>query len=383
VEVLSGADTLKDGWVLRIGAHTDNNTGLSVWKRWPVLCKRFPLSTANLKVFSPYGGLVYLENPEFKNCHSIRVRIEGAIEAPRFDLTEPEAEAKWLGSRDAPGPWADLCGRHISFTVPSSSVRHLGNPSEALCIWDRVVVAHSELRGNDPSTIRHQWVVADAQPVAGYMHAGYPIVTMMDVVDPKTPSNFLLNPEHVVSDGCWGMFHELGHNFQRSSWTFRGCGEVTCNIFTLHAMEVIAGKQPWIHEWLGNQLKKIQKALESENPYDVWVKDPGVGLGIYAQLQHCFGWDAYKKVFAHYEALDDRKQPKGDDNQLKYWVQVFSETVGYNLCPLYEFWGFKLPDSLTQSLKQPPFLPDDEMTRMQPKRVEFLAGIYPGLVRQP
>ena len=54
-------------------------------------------------------------------------------------------------------------------------------------------------------------------------------MTMMDVADPKRPDLFLLNPDVVLEKGCWGMFHELGHNFQRDWWTFEGTGEVsTC-----------------------------------------------------------------------------------------------------------------------------------------------------------
>ena len=382
VDVLSDPETLKDGWVLRIGSHTDNNTHLAQWKRWPKLCKRFNLTSAHLETFSPYGGLIYLENPNFPDARSIKVKIEGALEAPRFDVTAPDAREQWLACRDAPGPWADLCGRHISFTMPSSSVRQLDDPSLALYVWDQVVEAHCSLRTTDTSEFRHQWVVCDAQPVAGYMHAGYPIVTMMDVADPQNPNKFQLNPEQILNDGSWGMFHELGHNMQRNPWTFQGTGEVTCNIFTLHAMEVVSNQKPWIHEWLFGKMTAMEQALQKENPYEDWVKKAGVALGIYAQLQHCFGWDAYKTVFKHYEALEESQQPEGTENKINYWVELFSNTVGYNLSPLYEFWGFSLPESVRQGLNLPPFLPDDEMTQLAPIRVESLINAYPGLVRQ-
>ncbi|CAF4539274.1 unnamed protein product, partial [Rotaria magnacalcarata] len=40
---------------------------------------------------------------------------------------------------------------------------------------------------------------------------------------------------------------------QRDWWTFDGTGEVTVNIFTLHAMNIICHIQPWIHPWLDEQ----------------------------------------------------------------------------------------------------------------------------------
>ena len=179
------------------------------------------------------------------------------------------------------------------------------------------------------------------------------------------------------------MFHELGHNMQRRVWTPKGTGEVTCNIFTLHAMEVIAGQKPWIHEWLAKQMPKIKKALDSDNPYKTWMESPGVALGVYAQLQNCFGWQAYKDVFAHYETLAESQKPKSEQEELDYWVKVFSETVRYNLCPLYDLWGLPVGEETRKELASlPAYLPDDEMTQMAPDRVKMVEQNYSGVIRK-
>ena len=344
--------------------------------------KRRDIDVASFKLFSPYGGLIYLESPGFKKPHSISVRISGAMEAPLFDLTADDYLKKWQESvASTSAPWADICGKYISFTMPTSSVKDIKDPTEVMETWDRVVKTHYELRGNDVEKERHQWIVCDVQPVAGYMHSGYPIVTMMDVSKPQNTDKFLLNNESVLSEGRWGMYHELGHNMQRRFWTFKGTGEVTCNIFSLHAMDVVSNKKPWIHEWLAKHLPKMKKALNSNDPYEQWQKSPGIALGVYAQLQHSFGWEAYKTVFAHYEALDNSDKPKGDKEEISYWIEIFSNTVGYNLCPLFEFWGFKIPGPLRKKLTQTPFLPDDEMTALAPDRIKMILKDYPNAVR--
>ena len=123
-------------------------------------------------------------------------------------------------------------------------------------------------------------------------------------------------------------------------------------------------------------------ALANDNPYNAWVVNSGVGLGIYAQLQHCFGWEFYKQVFAHYEALAETDQPKGNENQIAYWIEQCSKVANYNLSPLFEFWGFTVQDSVKVKLNLlPPFLPDDEMTQLAPHRVEMIQMAYPELVR--
>jgi hypothetical protein len=43
-------------------------------------------------------------------------------------------------------------------------------------------------------------------PVVGYMHSGYPIVTMLDVVDPQN-NDFIFNMTTLKTRGLWGLFH--------------------------------------------------------------------------------------------------------------------------------------------------------------------------------
>ena len=133
------------------------------------------------------------------------------------------------------------------------------------------------------------------------MHCGYPIVTHLDVADPSN-KDFLFNHKE-LQKGFWGSFHELGHNMQEKPWTFDGTVEVTCNIFTLHAMETVCGQKPWIHSWLRNQLDAAQKYLTNGAVFETWKHEAGVGLCIYAQLVHTFGWSSYKSVFQRYVVL--------------------------------------------------------------------------------
>lgn len=48
--------------------------------------------------------------------------------------------------------------------------------------------------------------------------SGYPIVTHMDVSEPKS-KDFLFNSEQLETKGAWGLFHELGHNMQQGWWS--------------------------------------------------------------------------------------------------------------------------------------------------------------------
>lgn len=118
--------------------------------------------------------------------------------------------------------------------MPRASFRTVNDPLPILNEYDKIYLAYHDLRGSKPEEKRKQFIIADIKPSAGYMHSGYPIVTMLDVVDPKD-EYFEFNITTLKTKGHWGLFHEIGHNMQRGWWTPSGTGEVTVNIFSLKA----------------------------------------------------------------------------------------------------------------------------------------------------
>ncbi|XP_078616171.1 TRPM8 channel-associated factor 1-like [Branchiostoma floridae x Branchiostoma japonicum] len=345
-------------WKLRVGAHTDRLSNHHTLHRWPNISVVTNLNHET-QLFSPYGGNIYLESP--KEPSLLSITLENVVEAPWFDLTKPETVNNWQVSCQSPGLWAELAGRHIIFTLPSTCLKDGLNPTEMLMFWDRIVQSHHDLRGTDPSDFRRERVVADSQPCAGYMHSGYPIVTHLDIAEKDSDAS-VLNMSLLKTKGNWGLFHELGHNMQRDAWTFEGTTEVTCNIFSLHAMHTIVGIDPWHHPWLRNQWKDICQYLKKPC-YRAWKEKPGVGLGVYAQLVHHFGWEPFKKVFRQYAR--EVNPPSDNQDKIDGWVVRFSKTVRQNLVPLFEFWGLSVRDSAKAEVSELPWiLPEDEITSM-------------------
>ncbi|CAH1791856.1 unnamed protein product, partial [Owenia fusiformis] len=268
---------------------------------------------------------------------------------------------------------------YIIFTLPAESVRHIDDPGEVIKYWDSVVEAHHELRTTNPGEQRRERVVCDIQPSAGYMHAGYPIVTMLDVGEPKS-DKFLFNLPQLVTNGSWGLFHELGHNMQRKAWTFEGTGEVTCNIFTVHAMDKLCGIKPIDSDAIiaHNRKQKIKAYIENGPDFAEWKKQPFVALGIYIQLAHHFGWGPYRRVFAVYEAMSNSELPNTTESKLDRWYVEFSKAVGLDLRVLFEFWGLPLSNMTWECIKgNPMWFPDDVLTKLVPTRVESLMEKYP------
>ncbi len=327
------------GWSVRIGAHTDSIAHHEAWKRWPSVSRRFELTGAETRVANPFGGLLYLEAGPGAAA-PVHLELDGVVEAPFFDLRRPGAAEAWVEERAAPAPWAEIAGEHLILTVPAAAVRELDDAGRLARFWDAVMEAHHTLAAR-PLPARPERFVADAQISAGYMHAGYPVMTWLDVTRPSAGSPFGLtvDAERLERDGSWGHYHELGHNLQRPDWTFAGTGEVTCNLFSLHAGEVLNGIEPWENPWLEAQKRHAAAYFEEGAPFAKWQGSPGLALLMYAQVQKDFGWEPFIAAFAEYEALAPGERPRGEQQKRDQWMVRLSRAVGRDLGPFFAVWG--------------------------------------------
>jgi hypothetical protein len=332
-----------EGWSIRIGCHKDTLWHKDSWKRWPEISHVTSLQEQQ-KVATPWGGLVYCiaEN----NTSNIELTISGCVEAPLFDIDNP---TDWIAERQNPAPWAEIKGHHMILSVPSAAVRDLDNPEEVALFWDEVVSSHCELAGVEIPN-RPERFVADRQISAGYMHSGYPVMTWLDVATPENSKLArVVDVQDLKKRGSWGHFHELGHNRQRSWWTFAGTGEVTCNLFSLHAGEVLCGIEPWNNAWLQGQKPAAIQYLKDGADFSKWLSSPGIALVSYAQLQKEFGWRPITQVFSEYEAMSAHERPTDNQVKMDEWVRRMSIATNRDLREFYRSWGMPLSTGLLEN----------------------------------
>lgn len=322
------------GLAIRIGCHTDRLWSKPKWKRFPEISVERKIRAARTEFESPFGGPVYLVVPRNRSG-VIEVAIGGAVDAPWFvkDRTDPETWRKSI--RKAPAPWAELQAKRVVLSVPSEVVRELDDPQSLLEFWDEILDMCAEL-GARPLGGRPQRIVTDRQISAGYMHSGYPIMmgldvrrTLVDVAAMKAGRR----------GGIWGFWHELGHNHQRSEWTFDGTIEVTCNLFSLFVQERLTGVKPMDSRQLAPQRKQVEEFFARGAPFEQWKQRPFLALYMYAQIQQAFGWEVFQRVFADYGGADRRDLPKNDAEKRDQWLVRMSRATGRNLGPFFERWG--------------------------------------------
>lgn len=338
------------GLRIRIGAHTDTLWDKDQWSRVPEITVETPLTGTTTTLASPFGGPVYVVVP--KNCKlgHIEVNIDGAIQMPRFVLGTTTL-AEWKSRiRSFPAPWGELETSKVILTLPSRVLRDLDDPEAVMKFWDRILDAHATLATIPLERERPERLVADVQISAGYMHSGYPIMTHLDVDKAFVDVDSLSRGEKI-----WGFVHELGHNHQSGDWTFDGTGEVTCNLFSLYAIDTVckplAGKRG--HDAV-DKPPSVAAYLERGAKFDEWKRDPFLALQMYVQLEREFGWEAFKRVFAEYRGLAKEQRPRSDDEKRDQWMVRFSRTCGKNLGPFFKAWGVPTSDAARKSIAELP-----------------------------
>lgn len=350
------------GLALRIGAFTDETWHLENWTRAPSIWSRHPLGATAVIASNAFGGPVYVEVPQGAEPVRAVVRIAGAVEAPRFVLGETTLDAWRTRVRGLGAPYAELESATIALTVPSAAIRSLDDPEALLRFWDAVQDANADLAARPRARLYPERMVADRQIGYGYMHAGYPIMTHDDVQD------LVVDEPQLRRDGSWGHFHELGHNHQSGDWTFEGTGEVTVNLFTMHAYDRVLGLRS-VDGGAGNRARLTPERIRSTwEAYDAagrrfadWKADPFLALSMYIQLEQAFGWQAYTRAFAAYRSLADDERPRTDDDKRDRWLIEMSRATGRNLCPFFALWAIPVRQAACDAVAElPPWEPWDE-----------------------
>ncbi|MCG3129008.1 MAG: hypothetical protein CHACPFDD_03904 [Phycisphaerae bacterium] len=328
------ADAVGRGLEVRIGAHSDSLWHHDAWKRVPAITLQRRLSEQTTRVASAFGGLIYIDVPGKCAPGVVDVSISSALEAPFFVLGRTTLD-EWRQVRTRAAPWAELASDKLIITLPSSAVRALERPDEVMQFWDEICDAHATLATIPLKRARPERFVTDAQISAGYMHSGYPIMTHLDVVNTLVDVDRLRH-----GDGLWGFVHELGHNHQSGDWTFAGTGEVTCNLFSLHAIDTVCRPPPANRGHDGvDKPGDVAAYLREGARFERWQGDPFLALQMYVQLERAFGWETYKRLFAEYRALRANERPRDDDAKRDQWMTRFSRACGHNLGPFFEAWG--------------------------------------------
>ncbi|XP_032829879.2 TRPM8 channel-associated factor 2 [Petromyzon marinus] len=335
---------VKGGLQIQIGSHTDVLFGKKEpVLRHPAITRRFAVQEETLEVGSCWGGLIYVVVPKQSKLGAVDVVVDGAVQAPWFQLGKTGV-ADWQQTiRHYPAPWSEFENENVILTIPSTDARMVNNPESLMKLWNNIMQAVSTLSATPFPFSRPERFVADVQIVIGLMHSGYPI--MLQVSCTKG-----IIDEKCMIRGMWASIHELGHNQQRAAWEFPPhTTEATANLWSTYVHETVLGiAREKAHSALqpAKRVQRIKDHLKKGSKLTTW--SVWTCLETYLQLQEAFGWEAFMKIFAAYQRINT----KGLDNKgkMNLWAETFSKQVNKNLVPFFQKWGLPITDDVAKKL---------------------------------
>ncbi|MBS1700558.1 MAG: hypothetical protein JST12_02775 [Armatimonadetes bacterium] len=334
---------------LRIGGHRDTLWHLDKWERFPSITLEVPIRNGVGKAANPFGGLVYLV------CDKViptgTVEIEHVVQAPVYFLGQTSA-SEWKKIRTSGAPWGEVVANNCVVCVPSSVLKTLDDPKPVAEYWDEVVQQVEFLYSVPEGTNEERYQV-DRQISAGYMHSGYPIMTWEDVSAKFVDISILRGND---GDKNWGFYHEIGHNFQRPSWTWSGWGETTNNLYSLY------GGEHFNHDMSGGhgamkvdkREERMKTVLANPGKEEYFDMDPWYGLTFLRAIREEFGWKPFQTLFAEFRDLPRDQQPKSELEKHDQFLVRMSTILKRDLSRYLTAWGVPLSDDAKAKCHQYP-----------------------------
>lgn len=353
--------TVNRGLGVRIGSHTDTLWHLNKWERFPDISLYRKLDATTVRIASPFGGTLFIDVPQRARSRNavageVTITVANAVAAPRFvrGITD---NATWKRSiRSAPGPWAEMEGKRVILSVPSSAIRDLDDPEALMAYWDEVLDKCYALYAA-PLRQRPERYCVDRQISAGYMHSGYPIMTGDDVAKTFCDLTILRGTTGIKT---WGFYHEMGHNFQQPEWTWAPFGEVTNNLFSLYGTETLNSAKVGAHPAMtAAQIETRMKAVAAapgKQPY--YSSDPWYPLTMFWLIRQEFGWEPFTRLFAEFRQLPPNERPRSEREKHDQFLTRFSPLVGHDLSAYLTAWGIDTsPEARQKVANLPTWMP--------------------------
>lgn len=286
---------------VQVGAWTDNLSNIQNAPRDPIIYSRTQLAPGRNYLRNLYGGHIYIFAGRPVTT-PLDIVFTNVVKSPDFVLGET-TDAEWQTAiNNSCVPYLELRSKNLIFVVPRDYciARPIASPTDLMKEWDDAInidyylwegLAENPAEVIDKAPLLPWRVVQDIKPSAGYGHSGFPIVTYNDYgwFDEFT------NIAQIKGGGCWGTFHEIGHNNQQERyWSWSSLGETSNNLFSFkvaHRQEAVnPSAWPPTHPALPDMMPKAlafaaeSSAAKNFDGTDARINDPFARLTPFIQI---------------------------------------------------------------------------------------------------
>ena len=360
-----------EGLTLQIGVHTDNLTGKTPLSRDPVIYTVKALYPGVNYLRNLYGGLIWVKSRQPVVGPPVKLVFTGAVHTADFILGESEDEEWKERLRETSVPWLELRSRHTVYTVQRDFLLNLirkgrlNSPTAVMSEWNLV---HEKdfyewmgLTVGDPDP-RHRAPdlpergVLDIQISVGYGHSGYPWMAVMD----EGWTSEWVDLSSVKGGGSWGSYHEVGHNYQQSNWSWDGLGETTNNLFIFRGAHRNGSfpTHPAVEEQF--PLALAFAAQPGQKNFDTYSENPFFKLLPFVQLFNKAnkaggsdesGWGVMTALYTNTRNLDQYQLSNNIADQKDFVYETVSDYTEMDYARFFDAWGISITTQSKNKIK--------------------------------
>ena len=166
---------------IQIGAHSECILSRRVpWKRWPTVITHFAIEKNELRIASPFGGIIYITTYDFDSQEPLRVSLNfhGITRYPMFMVGNPQV---WEETAHYDVPWGEMETQCLVFVMPSERLRAIPDKDE-VCMWlDSLVVSVLQFTSDESMCLYR--VVFDIDVLEQGSLEIYPIFMKLEAIE--------------------------------------------------------------------------------------------------------------------------------------------------------------------------------------------------------
>ncbi len=393
VDVSVPEEAVGQGLSIVVGHHIRNldYDYIGVINRFPDISVEYPLDATEIKLANPFGGGIYLKVPEGTNVGRFSMTIDNAVQSPFFSWKESfkTSVSDWLSVAASSGaPWADFESDKFMFTVPTNQLAGVERPDLIMSRWDEIMDAINLVGGRPFDRPRAEYYSFDTRLVDPAYGAQYPLIIPVWEAyrgmpeEGWDPLQILQYPPHTI------LMHEMGHNELHPTMGYGGnldqCHFLEAeSINHMLGMSVLGNVYGYSIEdafkfsgvgfpmtfnqaafdWIvtsnfRNNLRMyedIDAQLDDNNQLHYqprsWAK--------YGDIARLFGWSGLSSVNAVFYSAGVEQQSTVCDWRpfivgRDEYIRKASEALGFNMTPLFHFWGINPNEETISTMRQYP-----------------------------
>lgn len=337
---------------VRIGCHTDSlmNKKTTQWARLPIIGNSTGVNKGRVHLADPSGGLVYVcLHKRNKRDKTFKVKISGAIPAPLYIMgeTTPEQWQEQLAQTKA--PWGEIRMPRLVFTMPTKKLKECVKIKEVAELLQKCMALQDWVAGWDDMTDRIRTpmrFVVDRQISVGFGHSGYPAMGYMSWADAVADGS-------ILTEGSWGLWHELGHNHQGAPFAMEGQTEVSVNIFSLVCEVMGVGKKPYVVRGMSPDVMAPNMwTYLTDKTAGYNDAENGTQLFLWGEIMYHFGCESFREVNKAYIKRPYKNDKTSDDEKWNWVMKNFGKVLQKDLTLFFETWKLPINNSTKGQLKK-------------------------------